>query len=459
MRVLLLSTYELGRQPVHVSSPAAVLSAAGHDVSTADLAVETLDIEQVVSADAIAISVPMHTAMRLGIETATRIRDIRPEVPLALYGLYATVGSSDVLGRLVDRVIAGEYERGLVDWVAGGGSGASVSTGKGTFLVPDRSKLPRLDQYARLEWEGETRLAGAVEASHGCRHRCRHCPIPVVYDGRWRVVGEETVLEDIDNQVAAGARHITFGDPDFLNAPRYSMELLRKAHLAHPDVTFDVTIKVEHIVEHRRLIAELPRLGVLFIVSAFESVDPKTLEILDKNHTVADMAEAIGIVASSGGHIRPTWLPFSPWTTVSDVADMVGFIDVHRIWEATDPVQLAVRLLVPEGSLMESHPELAPHLLDYRPSSLSWTWDFAQPGTSGLFDELDRIATKAADCGAEAMSTLSEMRRVVLQAAGREVGEMPDGRPTPRLTEAWFCCSEPTPSQLVSLSVTGLQSI
>src|SRR5438128_1614836 len=117
MRVLLFSTYELGHQPLHVASPAAALRAAGHEVRAVDLSVQPWDHAAVAWADAVAFSTPMHTAMRLGLEAAAAIRAARPSVPLCLYGLYAAVARDHTIGAAVDRVIAGEYEPALVQWV------------------------------------------------------------------------------------------------------------------------------------------------------------------------------------------------------------------------------------------------------------------------------------------------------------------------------------------------------
>jgi hypothetical protein len=460
MRLLLVSTYELGRQPIHVASPAAALGAAGIEVSSVDLAVEPWDPALLEAVDAVAFSVPMHTAMRLAGAMAGEVRGLRPELPIAFYGLYAGVGHDHLAGNGPTASIAGEYEPGLIAWarqVEGGDGGTVVQrhVGRSDFHAPDRSGLPAHDQYARLEWMGEARLAAAVEASHGCRHRCRHCPIPVVYDGRMRVVGAKPVLADIDQLAADGIEHITFGDPDFLNAPRYSLDLLRAAHADHPGLTFDVTVKVEHILAHRSMWQEMASLGVLFVVSAFESTDLRTLDILDKNHTVADMAEAVKVLRSAGIHVRPTWLPFLPWTTPGDLVDIVAFIDHQELWSATDPVQLAIKLLIPRGSLLETHPAVTPHLSGYLPESLTWAWEFQHAEAKALHADLDSIAAEGSDCDAEARDTLSLMRDRIARSAGFSFPAMPESAPAPRLTESWFCCAEPTPAQAgaVGLSI------
>lgn len=451
MRVLLLSTYELGRQPVHLASPAAALRGAGHEVRGVDLSVDELSDEDVHWADKVAVSVPMHTATRLADDVTGALARMRPELPVALYGLYAGLGSAEVDGRFV-----GEYEPALVEWADNGGGGVVRHTGRSDLVVPDRQGLASLEGYARLEHQGETVLTGAVEASHGCRHRCRHCPIPVIYDGRIRVVPRDDVLADISNLVDMGAGHITFGDADFLNAPAHSLKLLEEAHTAYPDITFDATVKVEHMLQHRDVWPRLAELNLLFVVSAFESVDNRTLEILDKGHTVADMDAAVELTRSAGIHIRPTWLPFMPWTTPGDIADIFEFVDSHGLAGATDPVQMAIKLLIPQGSLLEDHRAVTPHLDFYDTTALTWQWRFADPETAVLYKELEAIAANASDCGQETVTTLNQMREAIASATGRRLAALDELPPAPRLTESWFCCAEPTGAQAISIGTGRL---
>src|SRR4051795_13635412 len=146
MRVLLVSTYELGHQPLHVASPAAALRAAGHEVRCLDLAVERWRAGDVEWAERVAFSVPMHTAMRLAVSAAEQVRRARPELPICFYGLYAPVSRDRTLGRVADHLIAGEYEPELLRWVAGDEAGPLIQLDRGAFHLPARDLLPPLEQ-------------------------------------------------------------------------------------------------------------------------------------------------------------------------------------------------------------------------------------------------------------------------------------------------------------------------
>jgi radical SAM superfamily enzyme YgiQ (UPF0313 family) len=446
MRVLLVSTYELGHQPLNLASPAGSLRAGGHEVRCLDLSVERWDEEAIAWAEAVAFSVPMHTAMRLALRGAAAVRRTRPDLPICLYGLYAGVSRELTLPLLADRAIAGEYEASLVEWVDGLGTPATepflIDLGRSASPVPSREGLPGLERYSRLAMGDEERLAGYVEASHGCAHRCRHCPVPVVYDGRTRPVPEETVLADIEELVEQGARHITFGDPDFLNRPRHSLEVVRALHRRFPEVTFDCTTKVEHILRYGEIWPELAEAGCLFVVSAFETTNDHILELLEKGHSAADAARAVVALRDHGIEIRPSFLPFTPWTTTSDVLDILDFVAALDLVGNVDPVQYTIRLLLPEGSLLLGEPALAPHLGPYDAERLTWTWTAADPAVDRLQARLATLVEESLHAGEAIETTYLRVRAAALEAvAGREpvpvlVGAH-EGRP--RLTEPWFC--------------------
>ena len=85
--ILLISCYELGHQPLSIASAAAFLERAGYMPDTLDISVESFDVESVVRARFVGISVPMHTALRLGVRVAEQIRQTNPTCHICLYGL------------------------------------------------------------------------------------------------------------------------------------------------------------------------------------------------------------------------------------------------------------------------------------------------------------------------------------------------------------------------------------
>ncbi len=452
----MVSTYELGHQPLAAASATAALLGAGHEVRCVDVAVDTLDSADVDWAGGVALSVPMHTAMRLALRVVETIRARRPGLAMCFFGLYAGMGRELTVTSPADAVIAGEYEAGLVAWADGADPGAAIQLHRSEGRVPIRELLPELGRYTRLAIAGEERLVGSVAASRGCAHRCRHCPVPVVYDGRVRRVEAAAVLADVDHLVVAGARHISFADPDFLNAPHHARRVVAAVHRRHPDLTFDATIKVEHILRYPDVLPELAEGGCAFVVSAFESVSDPILRCLDKGHTASDASDAVIALRAQGIEVRPSWLPFTPWTTADDLVDLVDFVVAHDLIANVDPVQFSVRLLVPDGSLLLRETSMTAHLGAYDPARLGWTWAHPDPAMDRLHAQIARLVEARA--GQSPERTFDEIDALIRSSAGTSsvrpapgavsVGPIGDRA---HLTEPWFCCSEPTEAQLAPL--------
>ena len=456
MRVLLVSTYELGHQPLSVAGAAGALRAAGHEVRCADIAAKPIDPADVDWAQRAALSVPMYTAMRLALEVARVIRRHKPAIPLCYFGLYAAAAGDLPSESPSDAAIAGEYEAGLASWAGGGPAGPRVALARLDNPTPDRTGLAPLDAYARLSAGGEERLVGSVAASRGCSHRCRHCPVPVVYDGRVRPVEAAKVLADIDALVVNGARHINFADPDFFNSPRHSARVLASFADRHPDVSFDATIKVEHILRHRDMLCLLAGARCAFVVSAFESTSDRILGILDKGHTSSDASRAVKALREYGIEIRPSWLPFTPWTTLRDLVDLLDFVIAHDLVDNVDPVQYSIRLLVPEGSLLLANEAIQSHVTGYDPAVIGWSWAHPEPAIDEL--QLTVAGIVESGIGDAPRETFERIDAAIRATAGDAssrptlgaVSQGPMGHRA-RLSEPWFCCSEPTQSQLVAL--------
>ena len=199
--VLLVSCYELGHQPVALATAAAFLERAGYEPRAVDLALQQLDSGQVARAALVAISVPMHTALRIGVHAAEQVRRWNPAATICFFGLYAFLNREYLLDHGADAVLGGECEEALVALAGRLERGERPEPGPAPVLarldfpVPSRHGLPPLGGYAAFERAGERRVAGVVEASRGCLHECLHCPIPPLYRGRFFVVPPETENE------------------------------------------------------------------------------------------------------------------------------------------------------------------------------------------------------------------------------------------------------------------------
>ena len=443
--ILLISCYELGHRPIGLTRPLRALETAGFVPDVIDIAIESLDVEKVERARFIGISVPMHTALRLGIHLLHGIRQINPDVSICMYGLYATLNADYLLSHGVDFCISGEASTELVALVQSLVEGEQSEVQDPSFLI---AELPLLEMYAQFEDEGEVRTVGYTETTHGCKHLCTHCPIPPVYDGRFFAVQRDIVLAEIHEQVVEGATHITFGDPDFLNGPTHGLRILRAMHETFPSLTFDFTTKVEHILKNREYFSELAQLGCRFVISAVEALDERVLTILEKHHTRADVEEAIDIVHGTGIALRPTWVPFTPWATLDDYLEILQFIDAHRLVYHVDPVQYAVRLLIPPGSYLLNRPEVKTLSLVLDEAAFSYTWAHPDSQMDELHKTVNDLVENDARTGVDALETFYKIWELAADmhssrhppSCRNETVLRKDGHlPAPRLTEAWFC--------------------
>ena len=463
MNVVLVSTYELGRQPFGVASPAAWLRREGCEVTCVDLAVETLSERAFADADLIALYVPMHTATRLATGIVGKIRAINPGAHLCFYGLYAPI-NADYLRKLGgETILGGEFEEGLqtlVRRLSSKGAGESgfpggqqpepiISLARQQFLIPDRSGLPGLDRYARLHVDdGDLRTVGYTEASRGCKHLCRHCPIVPIYEGRFRIVQREVVLADVRQQVSAGARHITFGDPDFFNGPTHGVAVVRDLRSEFPDVTYDVTIKIEHILKCREYLPVLRDTGCLFVTSAVEAVDDRVLTILDKRHTRAGFVEAAHLCRDAGVWLNPTFVTFTPWITREGYLDLLRTVLDLDLLDHVASVQYAIRLLIPNRSKLLELEEVRAIAGPFDEGRLIYPWVHRDPGVDRLYDDVMTIVKEAQRLEwdrrevfrrvwslAEAACERSTKSRLDVAALDRALPRAT----VPYLTEPWYC--------------------
>ena len=466
MRALLISTYDLGRQPFGLASPAAWLRAAGVEVECADTSRTPLEDDQIAAATLIAFYLPMHTATRLAAPLLDRTRRVNPSARLCAYGLYAPLNAQWLGERGVTDILGPEAEAALVDLAKSqipnpksqGPRPKVHSLPRLHFITPDRAGLPMLERYASLRMaDGSRRIMGSTDATRGCKHLCRHCPIVPVYQGQFRVVPLDVVMDDIRAQVAAGAQHISFGDPDFLNGPTHARHLVERVHLEFPDISYDVTIKIEHLVKHADMLPVLRDSGCLFITSAVEAIDDGVLEHLRKGHTRADFVSVAASCRDAGVTLVPTFVPFTPWTTLAGYVALLELLEELDLVEHVAPIQLAIRLLVTSGSPLLDLPDVREVVAPFDSGSLTWPWRHRDARVDAMQTAVMRLVGGAsATPRPEVFGAIAALARehagldptVQACAVGTPGLAAPRGRaarsgPVPHASEPWYCCAEP----------------
>lgn len=477
MKVLLISTYELGHQPFGLASPAAWLRRFGAEVTCLDLSRQALQEQAVRAADVVAFYVPMHTATRLAIRLIEPVRRLNPRAHLCFYGLYAPVNEAYLRELGVETILGGEFEAALTDLITrlahkesnGNGSRATavpaaeprnppIFLERLAFIAPDRSQLPPLRQYAHLLMpDGSFKVAGYTEASRGCKHLCRHCPIVPVYNGIFRIVQRDVVLDDIRQQVDAGAEHVTFGDPDFFNGPAHALAIVEAVHREFPQLSYDVTIKIEHLLRHAESLPKLRDTGCLFVTSAVESIDDAILERLAKGHTREDFLAAVALFREFGLILQPTFVPFTPWTSLSGYRDLLALVGDQDLIENVAPIQLGIRLLIPAGSRLLELDDLRNAVGDFDSSGLVYPWIHADARMDILSERVQELANAGDRLKLSRTDTFIRIWRAANELAGENAAPgaaVPKAslRKIPHFSEPWYCCAEPTQDQFVSIA-------
>ena len=455
-RVVLVSPYELGRQPFNLAQPAAWFAREHIAAACVDLSQQKLDPATFADAEYVAIYLDMHTATRIAAAALPKIRSLAPRARIAAFGLYAPVNAAWLKTLGVDAIFGGESEPDLLDWVRTGIAPVDtlVRRDKITFLLPERRGLPDLQRYAKLILaDGTQKITGFAEASRGCKHLCRHCPVVPVYEGKFRIVPVETVMADIAQQVEVGAQHISFGDPDFLNGPTHALKVAEALHAQFPELSWDATIKVEHLLNHADLLPRLRQCGLLFVVTAVESIDDAILDRLAKGHTRADFEAALAHCRMLGIALAPTFVPFTPWTTLAGYRELLATLLRLHLVEAVPPVQLAIRLLVPQGSHLLHLPDFAEQVGAFDEVMLGYPWQADDPRVDTLQSEVMAWVMDAEKKGlprADVFAGIWIRTHAALGETPPPLDPAQFGETIAHHSEPWYCCAEPTETQLAS---------
>jgi hypothetical protein len=214
-------------------------------------------------------------------------------------------------------------------------------------------------------------------------------------------------------------------------------------HAEFPNLTFDFTAKVEHLLKRRALLPEFAEAGCLFVVSAVESLSDVVLANLDKGHSREDIYELLGIFRNLGITLRPTWVPFTPWNTIDDYIELLEYIRREHLIQNIDPVQYSIRLLVPPGSMLLQHSAMKAFLGPLDQTIFTYRWTHPDPRMDELQESVSRIVERAIESKERTAGIFERVRQLAYAARGEQaIPFLTDFVPLmepPQLTESWFC--------------------
>lgn len=452
--VLLISPYDLGRQPFALAHTSAWLKDAGFNVQCLDLSIQKLDPKIIQSADLIGLHLGMHTATRIALKALPKINQLTNKVALFAFGLYAPLNQDVLKQHNVSNFFAGESEPDILALAYQIANKTNpletktvVRTSKINFQLPDRKSLPDISKYATLiDGSKQQKVLGFVETTRGCKYVCRHCPVTPIYEGKFRVIPADIVTQDIAQQVAMGAEHISFGDPDFFNGPTHAKKIILAMHEKFPQLSYDATIKIEHILKYAELLPILKATGCLFITCAVESFNDDILLKLDKGHTRHDTFTAVELLRQADIVLSPTFVPFTPWNSLEDYRSLLqDIIDLDLI-DQVAPIQLAIRLLIPSGSYLLRIDGFENLIGTFDPDLLGYPWQHVDSTVDALQLEIMKVVEMAELQSLDRQQTFLKIWAVTHDALKLNAPNLPTKSPkqVPHLSEAWYCCAEPT---------------
>jgi hypothetical protein len=155
-----------------------------------------------------------------------------------------------------------------------------------------------------------------------------------------------------------------------------------------------------------------------------------------------------------GMTLHPTFVPFTPWTTLEGYLDLLNALQGQALIENVAPIQLGIRLLIPEGSRMLELEDVRGIVGPFDPRSLVYPWKNADPRVDALSDAIQEIAAAAERVKESRPATFERIWKAAHGAAGLPAPAIASAQHSgavPYLSEPWYCCAEPTRDQLVSI--------
>ena len=151
--------------------------------------------------------------------------------------------------------------------------------------------------------------------------------------------------------------------------------------------------------------------------------------------------------------MHPTFVPFTPWTTLEGYLDLLRVLVAAELVENVAPIQLGIRLLIPEGSRLLELEDVWGIVSAFDAESLVYPWRNADARVDALSETVQAIAAEADRKKESRAAAFARIWEAAHAAAGEAAPRLQvrAARGVPFLSEPWYCCAEPTRDQLVAI--------
>ncbi len=310
--------------PMGLALIAAVLQREGYQVTVLDANALRLQPEDmallVTDADVVGLTA-MTPTVSAAISIAHYLKRAKPDLTIVLGGAHATLLPEETLAAApeIDIIIRGEGEETIIELLRAleykqpldNVSGISYRRDGKVISTAARSTTIDLDSLPFLAYHllprrrykphpphGRAFPFAAIITSRGCPYRCSYCSKPIFGD-KFRGQSPERVVDEVAYyQEKFGIKELAFYDDVFtLNKKRaYAIadEILKRG------LKICWTCETRVNLVDKELLRHMKQAGCYAIAYGIESASPEILDILNKDITLEQVEEAVGITREVG---------------------------------------------------------------------------------------------------------------------------------------------------------------
>jgi radical SAM superfamily enzyme YgiQ (UPF0313 family) len=309
----------------------------GYDVKSYVECIGQLDLEDVLSADAVGISTITSTATR-AYEIARLVKKMG--IPVFLGGPHVSFMPEEAL-EYCDYVLRGEADDCIVDFIRALEKGegfeeipglsyrrdGKIVHNKEASLCKDLDRLPCPDFtiVSGLETDGIKKLdITPVMTSRGCPYDCNFCSVTSMFGHKFRCRSKELVMKELEAHRDQEGGWIFFYD-DIFNANR-----TRTKELLHAMIEKDITppwtaqVRVE-VAKDPELVELMSRSNCHTLYIGLESINPETLKAYNKKQSIEDIEMCIRTLHKNRIRIHGMFVLGSDEDTTDTIHETVRF--------------------------------------------------------------------------------------------------------------------------------------